>query len=161
MKHSWGPRPLPAHRPQQFVPASPVPPACTAVFRVQENYSADSTGWTVRGSNSGMGVTVQTGPGAHLASCTMGTGSFPGVQRPGPALTTHPYLAPMLKKWYSYTSTPPSWAFVTCSRASFTFTNTDSFLRWQANGLSVLWMMIFWDVELHSISALRKTQIVF
>ena len=23
---------------------------------------------------------VQTGPGAHLASCTMGTGSFPGVQ---------------------------------------------------------------------------------
>jgi hypothetical protein len=26
---------------------------------------------------------VQTGPGAHPASCTMGTGSFPGVQRPG------------------------------------------------------------------------------
>jgi hypothetical protein len=26
---------------------------------------------------------VQTGPGAHPASCTMGTGSFPGVRRPG------------------------------------------------------------------------------
>ena len=26
---------------------------------------------------------VQTGPGAHSASCTMGTGSFPGVKRPG------------------------------------------------------------------------------
>jgi hypothetical protein len=26
---------------------------------------------------------VQTGPGAHPASCTMGTGSFPGVKRPG------------------------------------------------------------------------------
>ena len=26
---------------------------------------------------------VQTGPGAHPASCTMGTGSFPGVNRPG------------------------------------------------------------------------------
>jgi hypothetical protein len=25
---------------------------------------------------------VQTGPGAHPASCTMGTGSFPGVKRP-------------------------------------------------------------------------------
>ena len=26
---------------------------------------------------------VQTGPGAHLASCTMGNGSFLGVKRPG------------------------------------------------------------------------------
>jgi hypothetical protein len=26
---------------------------------------------------------VQTGPWAHPASCTMGTGSFPGVIRPG------------------------------------------------------------------------------
>jgi len=26
---------------------------------------------------------VQTVPGAHPASCTMGTGSFPGVKRPG------------------------------------------------------------------------------
>ena len=25
---------------------------------------------------------VETGPGAHPASCTMGTGSFPGVKRP-------------------------------------------------------------------------------
>ena len=25
---------------------------------------------------------VQTGPGAHPSSCTMGTGSFPGVKRP-------------------------------------------------------------------------------
>jgi hypothetical protein len=26
---------------------------------------------------------VQTGPEAHPASCTMGTGSFPGIKRPG------------------------------------------------------------------------------
>jgi hypothetical protein len=26
---------------------------------------------------------VQTGPEAHPASCAMGTGSFPGVKRPG------------------------------------------------------------------------------
>jgi len=33
---------------------------------------------------------VQTCPGAHPASCTMGTGSFPGVNDRGLALTTHP-----------------------------------------------------------------------
>jgi len=34
---------------------------------------------------------VQTGPGAHPASCTMGTGSFPGVKSGrGVLLTTHP-----------------------------------------------------------------------
>ena len=38
---------------------------------------------------------VQTGPGAHPASCTMGTGSFPGVKcGRGVLLTTHPLLAP-------------------------------------------------------------------
>jgi hypothetical protein len=28
-------------------------------------------------------IPVQTGPGVHPASCTMGTGSFLGVKRPG------------------------------------------------------------------------------
>jgi hypothetical protein len=28
-------------------------------------------------------VHVQTDPGAHPASCTVGTGSFPGIKRPG------------------------------------------------------------------------------
>jgi hypothetical protein len=38
---------------------------------------------------------VQTGPGAHPASCTMGTGSFPEVKCGwGVLLTTHPLLAP-------------------------------------------------------------------
>jgi hypothetical protein len=36
---------------------------------------------------------VQTGPGAHPASCTMGTGSFPGVKsRWGMTLKPHPLL---------------------------------------------------------------------
>ena len=36
---------------------------------------------------------VQTGPGACLASCTMGTGSFPGVKSGrGVTLTPHPLL---------------------------------------------------------------------
>jgi hypothetical protein len=35
---------------------------------------------------------VQTGPGAHPASCTMGTGSFPGVESSrGVTLTPHPF----------------------------------------------------------------------
>jgi len=51
---------------------------------------------------------LQTGPGAHTASYTMGTGYFPGVKRPGRGVDhPSPYLAPMLKKEYSYTSTPP------------------------------------------------------
>ena len=31
---------------------------------------------------------VQTGPGAHPASYTMGTGSFPGVKQPGRGVET-------------------------------------------------------------------------
>ena len=42
---------------------------------------------------------VQTGPGAHTASCTMGTGSFPGVKSGrGVTLTPHPILVPWSKK---------------------------------------------------------------
>ena len=38
---------------------------------------------------------VQTGPGAQPASCTMGTGSFPGVKSGrGVTLTPHPLLVP-------------------------------------------------------------------
>jgi len=41
---------------------------------------------------------VQTGPGAHPASNTMGTGSFPEVKRPGPGVDHQHHLAPLLKK---------------------------------------------------------------
>jgi hypothetical protein len=36
----------------------------------------------------------------------MGTGSFPWVKRPRRVVEHPPYLAPRLKKEYSYTSTP-------------------------------------------------------
>jgi hypothetical protein len=42
-------------------------------------YSDSRTSWTVRGSNPGgarFSANLQTGPGAHPASCTMDTGSF-------------------------------------------------------------------------------------
>jgi len=41
---------------------------------------------------------VQTGTGAHPASYTMGTGSFPGVKGPGRGVDHPPHLAPRLKK---------------------------------------------------------------
>jgi hypothetical protein len=51
---------------------------------------------------------VQTGPGVHPASCTMGTGSLSWkVKRPERGVHRPPDLAPRLKKEYSYTSTPP------------------------------------------------------
>jgi len=43
---------------------------------------------------------VQTGPGAHPASCIMGTGFFPGVNcGRGVTLTTHPFL--VSRSWKS------------------------------------------------------------
>ena len=50
---------------------------------------------------------ARTGPGPHPVSYTMGTGSFPGVKRPGRGVGHPPYLASRLKKEYRYTSTPP------------------------------------------------------
>jgi len=42
---------------------------------------------------------IQTGPGAHPASCKMGTGFFPGVKcGQGVLLTTHPLLVPQSRK---------------------------------------------------------------
>ena len=42
---------------------------------------------------------VPTGSGAHPASCTMGTGSFPGVKSGrGVTLTPHPLLVPWSRK---------------------------------------------------------------
>jgi len=42
---------------------------------------------------------VQIGPGTHPASCTTGTGSFPGVKSGrGVTLTRHPLLVPLVMK---------------------------------------------------------------
>jgi hypothetical protein len=49
---------------------------------------------------------VHIGPGTHTACCTMGTGFLSRKQSGrGLALTTHPHLAPRLKKECSYTCT--------------------------------------------------------
>jgi len=51
---------------------------------------------------------VQTGPGGQPASCTMGTGSFPGVKSGrSMTLTPHPLLVPWSRRvelylYYTY-----------------------------------------------------------
>jgi hypothetical protein len=66
----------------------------------------------------------QTGSGAHLASCTMGTGDpifGAGLKRGrGANLTTHSHLMPRLRMSRSYKSSHPS-AFVACSETAFSF----------------------------------------
>ena len=52
---------------------------------------------------------VQTGPGVHPVSYTIGAWSAPGVNRPGRGVDHPPSsdLMPWLKKECHYTSTPP------------------------------------------------------
>jgi len=65
---------------------------------IATGYGLDGPGiefrWRARFS-----VPVQTGPGAHPASCTMGTGSFPGgKERPGRDAGPSPLLVPLVTK---------------------------------------------------------------
>jgi len=83
-----------------------------------------ATDWTVRGSNPGgseISATVQTGPGAHPASYTIGTGSFPGVKRPGHDFNHPPSSSAEVKEIVELPLLH-FWDFVTCSRVNFTFT---------------------------------------
>ena len=84
------------------------------VGRVAQPVQRLATGWTVRASNPGGGARfsapVQTGPGAHPASCTIGTGSFPGVKSGmRVTLTPHPLLVPWSRKGRAI-PLPPIWA---------------------------------------------------
>ena len=89
------------------------------------------------GSNAGGGeisAPVQTGPGAHPASCTMGTGSFPGVKSGRVvALTPHPLLVPWSRKsrailLLSLWAIRPVKSLSACRRVHFTFTFTSDFI---------------------------------
>jgi hypothetical protein len=64
---------------------------------------------------------VQTGSGAHSASCTMGTGSFPGVKRPRRGGDHPPQTSAEVKErveLYLHPSFGPSWPVVVLT---FTF----------------------------------------
>ena len=67
---------------------------------------------------------VQTGPGAHPASCTMGNRSFPGLKYGrGVLLTTHPLLVPW--SWKSRAIPLPTlWATTGPVMGKLYFTHT-------------------------------------
>jgi hypothetical protein len=75
-----------------------------------------------RRKDSSSNLCVQTGSGADLASCIMGTGGpFPGAKtRPRRDADHSPHLVPSSRMSRSYTSSPPS-AFVACSGTAFAF----------------------------------------
>jgi len=70
---------------------------------------------------------VQTGPGAHPASCKMGTGSFPGVKSVrSVTLIPHPLLVPCSRKGRAIPLLPlwavrPVQSLSACTRVHFTF----------------------------------------
>jgi hypothetical protein len=69
-----------------------------SVVGIAIGYGLDGPGiesrWGARFSSP-----VQTDPGAHPVSCTIGTGSFPGVKSGrGVTLTPHPLLVPLVMK---------------------------------------------------------------
>jgi len=63
---------------------------------------------------------VQTGPGTHPASYTMGTGSIPGGKRPVRGVDHPPAWSADVKKRVELYFYSPVWAFVACSRTNFT-----------------------------------------
>jgi hypothetical protein len=72
-------------------------------------------------------VPVQTGPGANPASCTMGSGSIPGVKSGrGVTMTPHPLLVPWSRKGRAIPLLPlwavwPVQSLSACTRVHFTF----------------------------------------
>jgi DNA-binding transcriptional LysR family regulator len=73
---------------------------------------------------------VRTGPGVHPVSCTMDTGSFPGVKSGrGVTLTPHSLLVPWSRKGRAIPLLPlwavrPVQSLSVCTRVHFTFTFT-------------------------------------
>jgi len=80
---------------------------------IATGYGTDGLGIEYCGGGVRSSAPVQTGPGAHPASYTIRTVSFPGVKRPERGVDHAPPF-----------SADVQWAFVTCYRVNFTFTFT-------------------------------------
>ena len=84
---------------------------------------------------------VQTGPGAHPASCTMGTGSFPGVKsNRGVTLTPQPLPVPWSRKSIAIPLLPvwavrPAQSLSACTMCTLplplTFFNCITLVKWR------------------------------
>jgi hypothetical protein len=84
-----------------------------------------ATDWKVGGSNpveERISAPIQTYPGAHPASYTMGTGSFPGVKRPGTGVDHSPPSSAEVKEKVELYFYSPLWVFVACFRLNLIFT---------------------------------------
>jgi hypothetical protein len=63
----------------------------------------------------GFSTSVQSGPGAHPSSYTMGTGSLPVVKRPGSGIDHPPQSSAEIKErveLYIYFPSGPSWCVI-------------------------------------------------
>jgi hypothetical protein len=94
------------------------------VFITKTNVGRDrSVGIATRYGLEGPGIESRCGarfsapfqadPGAHPASYTMGTGSFPGAKRPGRGVDHPPLSSAEVKeriKLYLYSPSGPSWS---------------------------------------------------
>jgi hypothetical protein len=69
---------------------------------------------------------VQTGSGAYPASCTMGTGSFPGVKRPGRGADHPPLLVPRSGRSRAIPLFPSGPSGLLRGTFTFTFTKDDT-----------------------------------
>jgi hypothetical protein len=70
-----------------------------SLFGIATGYGLDGPGIESRWREARFSAPVQTGTGAHLASCKMGTGSFPGVKSGRcVASTPHPLVVPLVMK---------------------------------------------------------------
>ena len=69
---------------------------------IATRYGLDGPGVESRWGGAKFSAPIQTSPGAHPASSIMGTGSLPGVKRPGRSVDHPPHLTPRLKKEKSF-----------------------------------------------------------
>jgi len=106
---------------------------------------------------------VQTGPGAHPASCTMGTGSFPGVKSGrGVTFTPHPLLMPISRRSRAIPLLPYEpydlYSLSSCKREHFTFTLPRS---QRPLGSCCSWCFgIFHNPELHARFQLPRMSVI-
>ena len=82
----------------------------------------------VRGEGARFSALVHTGPAAHPASCTMGTGSFSGVKRPRRGVDHQPVPRAELKERVDHLHSVL--AFMACSRV-----NVIGFLQFSTEAL--------------------------
>jgi hypothetical protein len=76
-----------------------------SIVRIAAGYGLNGPGIETRWERH-----VQNGSGAHLASNTMGTGSYPGVKRPESSVNyPSPFSAEVKEMVELYSSFVPSW----------------------------------------------------